>query len=159
MRVAARFNAGAELHACGDAVTPRHADRLILQRSSREAGLLRRGRARPHRRHYQECGRASHAGLAISSACSRDRSIPCTLFACSCAFCTTSSSFLPRNTNPHGQLITLSIAPSSGVAGNILAALCRAFAERLLPVTTRIYVTGRIAVEHDGCVRVDERDL
>jgi SARP family transcriptional regulator, regulator of embCAB operon len=45
------------------------------------------------------------------------------------------------------------------VVGNILAALCRAFAERLLPVTTRIYLTGRIAAEHDGSVRVDERDL
>jgi hypothetical protein len=63
--------------------------------------------ARNDRRH--DCGRALHAGLAISSACSRDRSIPCTLFACSCAFSTTSSSFLPRNTKPHGQLITFSI--------------------------------------------------
>lgn len=26
-------------------------------------------------------------------------------------------------------------------------------------VATRIYLTGRIAVEHDGRVRVDERDL
>ena len=55
--------------------------------------------------------------------------------------------------------MTFSIATSSGVAGNILAALCRAFAERLLPVATRIYLTGRIAAENDGCVRLDERDL
>ena len=45
------------------------------------------------------------------------------------------------------------------MAGNILAELCRTFAESLLLVATRIYLTGRIAVEHDGCVRVDERDL
>src|SRR4029079_2767219 len=60
-------------------------------------------------RYDDEWNGVLHAGLAISSACSRDRSIPCTLFAWSCAFWTTSSSFLPRNTNPHGQLITFSI--------------------------------------------------
>jgi len=48
---------------------------------------------------------------------------------------------------------------SSGVAGNILAAFCRTFAESLLLVATRIYLTGRIAAERDGRVRVDERDL
>jgi DNA-binding SARP family transcriptional activator len=45
------------------------------------------------------------------------------------------------------------------VSGNILAALCRAFAESLPFVATRIYLTGRIAAERGGCLRVDERDL
>ena len=45
------------------------------------------------------------------------------------------------------------------MAGNILAALCRTFAESLLLVATRIYLSGRIAAEHDGRVLLDERDL
>src|SRR4029079_18490993 len=104
VHVPARFDAGADVHARGDAVVTGHVDRLILQGRAREPRLLGRHRgARTNRSHDDKCGRARHAGLAISSACSRDRSIPWTLFACSCAFRTTSSSFLPRKTYPHGQ--------------------------------------------------------
>lgn len=44
-------------------------------------------------------------------------------------------------------------------AGNIVARHCRIFAESLQPMATRLYLTGRMAIEHDGAIRVDEKDL
>ena len=55
--------------------------------------------------------------------------------------------------------MTLSTAIPPERGGNIAGAVCRRLAKGLQPLATRIYLTGRIFVEHEGALAFDEAAL